>query len=474
MTQENASARTAEVLEAHITHLENELRYVIHTNDTLKTQLVREKEDFERQLARMREDMLREVRRVEFDLKGACRTRDELRAVLAEKEREAEKTRVVQSPEQPVNMKASVVETRPAKEVQPVAPILIKTESPEPLPQKRPVLHDSGSQREDAEVQSKRQKTNSSVNKNVPAVPQTPSVNMAPPTATELRSHSNDKDDQQGSAESANSKQTEKSAAPKAVRFASPLAATPAVVAAPTLPSSLFALQQRVSGVTTFDVQLPNKASPIGVSRAFLMATYGVRGSMFVKIKPEKNTPRGRVRPMILPRPEFSPGLPSSPGAPGTILSNRADIFNCVPVSLWVKTAPEDGLWKYFGNYIFARSVQPVTADEACQLDAPTMNAWTQLLSKKKWDCYAELRVRIWLRKIGLGATDKLVARHTDLIRTGESPVDLAESDISEAFHSWEETLHVVTMRCVGYDYDFLTDVETRWVQWQSTASANP
>ncbi|TFY66223.1 hypothetical protein EVG20_g4869 [Dentipellis fragilis] len=180
------------------------------------------------------------------------------------------------------------------------------------------------------------------------------------------------------------------------------------------------------------------------------------------------------MRPIILPRPEFSPDLPSSPGAPGTILTNRSDIFDFGPISLWVKTAPEEGLWKYFGNYRFARSVQPLTADETGQFDELTRNAWARLLSNKKYDYHAELRVRIWLRKVGMRVTEKLVAVQMDLLRANESLIELNESDIAEALCSWKETLHVVTMRCVGYDHDFLTDVETRWKKWQATASAKP
>ncbi|KAA1476972.1 hypothetical protein DENSPDRAFT_563815 [Dentipellis sp. KUC8613] len=209
---------------------------------------------------------------------------------------------------------------------------------------------------------------------------------------------------------------------------------------------------------------------------------------MFGKIMPEMNVPRGTTRPIILPRLEFSPGLPASPGAPGTMLTNRKDILQCGPVSLWIKTVPDEGLWKYFGNYDFARSVQPLTPAEASRFDESvrhcdfftsvcssffcsrqTVSAWAALLSSNAWDfSHAELRVRLWLRKVGAEATEAVVAHHVDLLRTKKSPIVLHESDIAEALRSWKETLHVVTMRCVGYDYDFLADMETRWRKWQA------
>ncbi|KAA1476936.1 hypothetical protein DENSPDRAFT_562463 [Dentipellis sp. KUC8613] len=229
-------------------------------------------------------------------------------------------------------------------------------------------------------------------------------------------------------------------------------------------------LRQRIATIPNFTVRLSRAASPIAVSRTFLKNVYGIGGSMFGEIKSQTSDVGSAIRYFILPNPEFSPGLPLKPGAPGTMLTNLPDILKCGPISLWMKTA--GGLWKYFGYYTFSRSPNPLTADEARAFDKSTRRTWVKLLTRREYDSHAELRIRIWFRKIGAKVTRDAIARELVLLQKEQSAMELDETDICDALQSWKETLHVIVMHCSGYDYDYLEDVESRWREWQGQAAA--
>ncbi|KAA1476969.1 hypothetical protein DENSPDRAFT_874960 [Dentipellis sp. KUC8613] len=128
-----------------------------------------------------------------------------------------------------------------------------------------------------------------------------------------------------------------------------------------------------------------------------------------------------------------------------------------------VSPVPGEGLWKYFGNYDLARSVQPLTTAEAHGLDKTTVRVWADMLSNKTWDCHAEFRVRIWLRKIGAEVTESEVAHNCGLLRDRKSPIDLNKKDIIEALRSWKETWS--RNGAVGKPLrDSHADVKAHWV----------
>ncbi|TFY66219.1 hypothetical protein EVG20_g4870 [Dentipellis fragilis] len=486
-------ARKPESSEARIARLEDELRDAIHKNDALKKESSRDKEDLERRICRLKEDMAGEAKRMENDRKEARRARDELRKALAKKDKEIERTK-----NQVIDCKGklnasytelgklraqlaseavpALVDERPSSShkmaSRPAArsAIKIKTESLEASQLKRPIIYHAQSSSDEEGGDFKRRKVESSAKNSASIISSTSSIG-APPQSLKSPKASNVPERKR---KEKPSKDPIKDGAPRSTSVKHHLSATGIPVVISAHPSSLSALQQRIAAVTTFGVRLSSKVSPMGVSRTFLVKTYGISGSMASTIKPEMNVPRGTMRRLILPRPEFNPGLPSSPGAPGTVLTNRSDILECGPVSLWIQAIPGEGLWKYFGNYDLARSVQPLTAAEARGLDKNTVRVWAESLSSNVWDCHAELRVRIWFRKIGAEATESAIARHIELLRNKKSPIDLNKNDIVEALGSWQETLHVVTIRCVGYDYDFLADVESRWRERHATACSSP
>ncbi|KAA1472412.1 hypothetical protein DENSPDRAFT_838672 [Dentipellis sp. KUC8613] len=223
-------------------------------------------------------------------------------------------------------------------------------------------------------------------------------------------------------------------------------------------------LKERVANFTPFAVNPP--ASPtLAVSRTFLTKVYGVSGmTMLVKIAPEKNVPRGEQRPMIFPRSDNNPNLPTSPGEPGTMLCNRSDVLACGPVALWVKAmGAKENVWRYMGDYELKKSVSPLTAAEARQFPTETVKAWAKTLGARKHDAYAEIRVRIWLRKNDEAITDNAVRRQMGLLKDKNSKIELSQSEIYNALCAGEEMLHVLTLRCVGYDHKFMADVEENW-----------
>ncbi|TFY60010.1 hypothetical protein EVG20_g7585 [Dentipellis fragilis] len=202
-------------------------------------------------------------------------------------------------------------------------------------------------------------------------------------------------------------------------------------------------LKERVAHLTPFTVN--SAASPLAVSHAFLTRAYGVSGmTMLVKIAPEKNVPRRAQRPMIFPRSDNNPSLPTSP--------------------VWVKVTPaKENVWRYLGDYELKRSASPLTAAEARQFPTETVKAWAKTLGARKHDAYAEIRMRIWLRKNNEAVTENAVQRQMGLLKDKNSKIELSQSEIYNALCSGDEKLHVLTLHCIGYEHKFMADVEEKW-----------
>ncbi|TFY63941.1 hypothetical protein EVG20_g6119 [Dentipellis fragilis] len=461
--------RADESLEVRNANLEDELRDALRKIKVLEEQSSRGKREYERRIGRMKKDMAGETKTLEDDLKETRRTRNELRVLVGRMEGEVKeaqgearrwKEKLKASRAEFAKLHArhgaartvTVAGASAEKAARAVPPVEVKTESPDTPPLKRTRPIDIQPTIVDATVErrSKRQK----LDKNAKNDAKTLILSIpAADTPSQRSKASKSCSDQEQSTKKARKKK------PSAVASGEiDVAVNPGI-------------RRRLACMEPFVVRLSSVASPLGVSRKFLKDVYGIGDSMFGEIKSETTTRRTAIRHFIFPKPELSQGLPLNPGAPGIMLTNLPDILRCGPISLWMKT--KGGLWKYFGYYTFSRSPIPLMADEARALDEWTRKAWVNLLTRNEYDSHAELRMRIWFRKIGAEVSKDAIAQQLDLLQKGRSPMNLSKSDISDALQSWQETLHVVMMHCVGYEYNYLADVEDRWREWYPQATAS-
>ena len=92
------------------------------------------------------------------------------------------------------------------------------------------------------------------------------------------------------------------------------------------------------------------------VSRKFLAKNYGLSPQSFIgKIKAECNIPNSQLPQVSFPQHVQNPGLPTYPGAAGTILANRLELLDDPHWSLFLR-AKDKALWVYAGNYLIEKN----------------------------------------------------------------------------------------------------------------------
>ncbi|KAA1476967.1 hypothetical protein DENSPDRAFT_854036 [Dentipellis sp. KUC8613] len=434
-------------LEVCVARLEDALRDAVYQKDAAEKQLTREKEDFERQISRLKEDMAVEAKRTEQDLKEARRMCDELRAVMTKREKEAERDRA-EWKERALRTELELSRGRTGKTEK--SPMLVRSSTAASLPTPTSVTQPI------SEVKVKIESSEPSLKRPRSSHGQSPSEqNEADPKHRRL---TKDEEPQGGIIGLHNPevkvKEGQSSALAKDAMTlhttSEPHAWTPEIPF--FIKNCNSCLYHRIANIPFFSVQMPNDFSPASIPRPFIMDKYGVNGDVFVRVHSQLNVPPGSTRYMLLPPYNCSPCLPYRPGAPGVMLTNDADILGRGPVSLWIKQSAGKNSWRYFGNYELSRSKTPLTAAEARGLD----------------EIHALIFQISPLRRPGRGQECYQPSNGTATQNFDQkSPVNLKPDDILEALQSWEETLNVVTMRCVGYDYDFLKDIEARWGAWK-------
>ncbi|KAI0053963.1 hypothetical protein FA95DRAFT_1600476 [Auriscalpium vulgare] len=252
----------------------------------------------------------------------------------------------------------------------------------------------------------------------------------------------------------------------------------------PKHPGAL-ALSEFVTNFAAFPVRLPAK-SPTRVTRAFLAATYRVPNCTLTgTIKANHNVPPGTERPMLFPDHPQNPGLPTAPGAPGTLISNREDVTRHGVVALWVKsTTPGGGnAWMYYGQYEVRRSPSSLSGQGFESLSDKCKDAWVSALFKATLNCYALMTARIWLHKHNQDMGQTAVARKAALFvdhakvqkrekvkeKDRAGPGGLTKEHIRDGLCSGVACFDVVTLQCVGYDYAFETALSTTFAKWMGS-----
>ncbi|KAI0054675.1 hypothetical protein BV25DRAFT_1938700 [Artomyces pyxidatus] len=242
------------------------------------------------------------------------------------------------------------------------------------------------------------------------------------------------------------------------------------------IPSSLNA---RVSMLASLAITLPLSQSllpssadryPGFVRRDFIRDRYGCTDHQFsVTITAARNYPR-RVpeadRPLLFPLWESNPGMPSTPGQPGTLITNRSDMLGPQPIGMFVRV-PEKAVWLYLGDYELKKSAQFLSRTEFKALPEACRSKWAkEILRPQKWECYTSMRARIWLRKNGRIVTDASFEIAHSRRRVLPQEMGLREADVLKALDAGEEKLNVIVCRPVSYDAEFQEDMANHFAIW--------
>ncbi|KAG6915528.1 hypothetical protein DXG01_011025 [Tephrocybe rancida] len=180
--------------------------------------------------------------------------------------------------------------------------------------------------------------------------------------------------------------------------------------------------------------------SSITFSRQFLSDIHGGSVQQFLAIS------RNKSRLFIFPTSDVNPWMPTSPGAPGLLLSSRKGMLNrrCTLLSRVQKSPAE---WMYFGEYD-CTVVGKMTAEEFKQQRQTVKTQWgKKLLKAKKWPEYVDMRARMLSRK------------------SSQSNV-LSIEDVITSLEAGEEQIDVVRMNCVLYDHEFAQSLSSALKAW--------
>ncbi|KAI0061877.1 hypothetical protein BV25DRAFT_1826167 [Artomyces pyxidatus] len=244
-------------------------------------------------------------------------------------------------------------------------------------------------------------------------------------------------------------------------------------------PSSLNA---RVSTFASLSISRPPSQSPSPsptnrypgfIRRDFLRERYGCTDRQFsVTITAARNYPRTMPeadRPLLFPLWESNPGMPSTPGQPGTLIANRYDMLGSQPVGMFVR-APEQAVWLYLGDYELKKSDRFLSRAEFKALPEACRRKWAkEVLRPQKWCCYTSMRARIWLRKNGRVLTDANFEIAHSKRRELPQAIGLEEADVLKALDAGEEKLNVIVCRPVSYDVEFQEDMANNFAIWNES-----
>ncbi|KAK0212402.1 hypothetical protein DFS33DRAFT_1390311 [Desarmillaria ectypa] len=223
-----------------------------------------------------------------------------------------------------------------------------------------------------------------------------------------------------------------------------------------------------------------HSSAPVGfyVPRVFVADTYGGSAYQFLQTLKTRNIK------CVWPKKCLNPLVVGAPGAPGLMFASRLEIVESKPWRVFGERQVEKQThWEYMGRYESVVS-GCIEAEQFARQ------------SEEKADVHVAMRARIALRKYGLGIDDDSVYKEMEAITKkmrkrsrykimtkdekrevmneikAREPLAVTAEEIVDAFCSGDEHIKILRMECVGYDHEFVKDMQEKLPHWKPKSEA--
>ncbi|GLB33282.1 hypothetical protein LshimejAT787_0101660 [Lyophyllum shimeji] len=224
----------------------------------------------------------------------------------------------------------------------------------------------------------------------------------------------------------------------------------------------------RPVGFDPYPIELDMDTRHVLVSRKFLSMHYG--GSMqdtFPKPGKKFRPVDGVNRQFLCQKPDYHSNAPEMPGSPGLYYDACAG-GPAWPMegnyTVFTRITNNPALWQYQGEYQLTPAPS-FTKQEWASEGEKLRLTWARALSQKSWGRI--IRARVYLRRtLGREFTREELEAESERDETETYVGRATEDEIGQAFLQGKESLTVWTMKCVGYDAAFQTELARRFPTW--------
>ncbi|EKM58941.1 uncharacterized protein PHACADRAFT_180986 [Phanerochaete carnosa HHB-10118-sp] len=213
------------------------------------------------------------------------------------------------------------------------------------------------------------------------------------------------------------------------------------------------------------------------VNKFFLFSRYYFSnrfGGSFVETFPTISAQKVREHGLddwAFPSLEFNPHAPQVPGAPGLIYEPGGSVLNCEPnkrtCRMFVRL--DAGKWLYVGMYTFV-GAEPLTPQEFADQPAKMKLTWAQELKRQRgWGNYILARIFFRSRHQGRKPTKK---EREQLMNNQTALNSVTDEQIIEAYSRGDEEFGVWSIKCIGYDTEWLAQLIDDYPRWMEEKAA--
>ncbi|KAF5329764.1 hypothetical protein D9619_009280 [Psilocybe cf. subviscida] len=199
------------------------------------------------------------------------------------------------------------------------------------------------------------------------------------------------------------------------------------------------------------------------VTRAFMSNVYGGSSQETFPSPHATRIAEHGIDDFMFLNTNFQPQAPEVPGAPGLWFSpNNTGNHGIRRVFTKINMAKPNNKWLYVGQYdVRVANPSRFSVQEWRAQPAALQNTWADAIANQGWG--TPVCARILGRKLYGREPDDDECQQLD---SSGRYREVTADEVNAAYHSGKELMVVWTMKCVGYDNKFQTDISRAYPMW--------